>query len=91
MPDELICHRCGAMLRPGRGDFYVVRIEAFADPTGPEISPEQWRDDLPGKIEALVEELRDASERELVDQIHRRIALHLCRRCYVHWIENPTG
>jgi hypothetical protein len=29
----LLCARCGVELTPGKGDFYVVRIEAVADPT----------------------------------------------------------
>ena len=37
----LFCHRCGAVLRPGSGDFYVVKIEAVADPWPPEITREQ--------------------------------------------------
>ncbi len=30
-----LCHRCAAVLTPGDGSFYVVRIEAFADPSPP--------------------------------------------------------
>jgi hypothetical protein len=35
--------------------------------------------------------LHDASERELCDQVYRRVTLHLCRACYEPWIENPAG
>ena len=33
----LICHRCGALLKTGEGSFYVVRIEAYADPSPPDL------------------------------------------------------
>ncbi len=33
----VICHQCGAQLQPGEGSFYVVNIEAFADPTPPRV------------------------------------------------------
>jgi hypothetical protein len=36
----LLCDRCGVELTPGKGDFYVVRIEAVADPTPPRFTEE---------------------------------------------------
>ena len=35
----VLCHRCGALLTPGTDDLYVVRIEAFADPTPAPVDP----------------------------------------------------
>ncbi len=29
----VFCRRCGAELAAGQGNFYVIRIEAFADPS----------------------------------------------------------
>jgi len=86
----LFCHRCGAELRPGEGNFYVVRIEAFADPTPPEISPDDLAEDIDSRIERLIEQMRDMSERELTDQVYRRLTIHLCGPCYGKWIENPA-
>ena len=37
----LFCHRCGRMLKPGQADFYVVRIDAVADPAPPVIEDEE--------------------------------------------------
>ena len=82
--DDLLCHRCGATLEPGGGNFYIVRIEAFADPTPQIVEP------VPGQIEQLIEELKDSSEREMMDQVYRKMTLHLCRACYERWIEDPT-
>jgi len=59
----LLCHRCGAMLTPGKGDFYVVRIEAFADPTPPALSSDELADiDPSAEIDRLIELMRHRSE-----------------------------
>ena len=86
----LLCHRCGAELHPGRGDFYVVRIDAFADPTPPVLTEDDLNRDLRAEIEGLVESLEGLSEQEAVDQVHRRLILHLCVPCYRLWIEDPV-
>lgn len=90
IPTPPICHRCGRLLTPGKGQFHVVRIEAFADPTlsiDTDVAPDQ----LSAEIESLLDEMRDASEQELMDQVYRRLTLILCERCFNAWIENPTG
>jgi hypothetical protein len=87
----LFCHRCSAVLTPGEGDFYVVRIEAFADPTPPDLSGADADFDPGAEIDRLIERMRDMGERELMDQVHRRLTIHLCGRCYRQWIENPAG
>jgi len=87
----LLCHRCGAELTPGQGDFYVVRILAVADPTPPPISPEDLEADIDQEMEEIMEEASRLSEQELTDQVFRRLTIHLCGRCYAEWIENPAG
>lgn len=87
---DLICHRCGGALTRGEGSFYVVRIEAFADPSPPVVD-ESTPLPKPGDLEALLEEMRHLSEQELMDQVYRRLVMSLCATCYGRWIENPTG
>jgi hypothetical protein len=87
----LLCHRCAAELEPGKGEFYVVRIEAFADPTPPTITEEDLKRDIVGEIERLIEAMRDLSEQEALDQVYRRMTVYLCNACYRQWIESPTG
>lgn len=91
----LICHRCGELLSSGEGNFYVVRIEAFADPSPPNLDREGMAEmtgfEVASAIDELIEDMKGMSEQELLDQIHRRLVLHLCGRCYKDWIENPTG
>ncbi len=89
--DTLLCHRCGRGLQPGAGNFYVVRIEAMADPTPPSFSSAEMLHSNPAaEIEALIAEMADSSPRELMDQVHRRVTIHLCLRCYEGWIEDPA-
>jgi hypothetical protein len=90
--EPLFCDRCSRSLTPARGEFYVVRIEATADPTPPEINPEdQDIEEIGRQISALFEKLKDQSEQEAMDQVFRRVVLYLCNRCYIRWIENPTN
>jgi hypothetical protein len=92
-PDSspLLCARCGAELTPGEGDFYVVRIEALADPSPPSFSDDALTHDHRAEIERLIEQMRGLSDRELLDQVYRRLILYLCGPCYRQWIEEPFG
>jgi len=89
-PSPLLCHRCGAELIPGQGNFYIVRIEAFADPTPADITAEDLQRDLRAEIERLLKQMESSSQQELMDQVHRKLLIHLCRPCYASWIENPA-
>jgi hypothetical protein len=91
-PDEtpLFCDRCAAPLTPGRGEFYVVRIEAVADPSPPFFSAEDLARDVRRDIERLIARLGDLTEQEAKDQVYRRLVLYLCVPCYRRWIEDPT-
>ena len=86
----LCCHRCGTILKPGEGSFYLVRIEAMADPTPPTFSEEDLRRDFKAEIRQLIYQMRDLSEREAMDQVYRSLVLYLCNPCYLQWIENPV-
>jgi hypothetical protein len=86
----LFCNRCNLELHPGEGNFYVVRIEAVADPTPPEFTLDDLRRDHRKEIERLLNEMRGLSERELADQVYRSLTIFLCGPCYQDWIENPT-
>jgi len=88
---ELLCHRCSATLTPGEGSFYLVRIEAFADPTPPDLDRAESLEHVAAEWERLLNEMREMSERELLDQVYRQLTLHLCASCYRQWIEHPTG
>jgi len=87
----LFCARCSLELHPGSGDFFLITIEAVADPSPPALSPDESASAIRRRINQLIDDLRDVSEREAMDQVHRRLVIHLCNRCYQGWIENPAG
>ena len=87
----LFCDRCSTRLVPGKGNFFVVHIEAVADPSPPDIDEEELDKDLRREIGDLVEEMRGLSQQELMDQVYRRVTIYLCLSCYAKWIENPAG
>lgn len=89
--DPLLCTRCLRILPLGRGEFYVVTIEAVADPSPPELTREHAGRDLKQEWRELVAELKELSPQEALDQVHRRMIIHLCNGCYRDWIENPAG
>jgi hypothetical protein len=88
---RLVCKRCGAQLTPGQGNFYVVLVEAVADPTPPSFSADDLEIDVRPQIERLLAQLEGMSEQEALDQVYRRVAFRLCVACFRRWIENPTG
>ena len=86
----IFCSRCRVELAPGEGRFYVVRIEAFADPTPPQFTEDDLRRDTRAEMERLLAELRELSAQEAMDQVYRRMTIYLCVPCYRQWIENPA-
>lgn len=87
----IACHRCGAQLTPGEGSFYIVKIEAFADPTPPPVDESLALGEISAEIDQLLKRMYDFSEQELMDQVHRRLTLLLCAVCYQQWIDDPTS
>jgi hypothetical protein len=86
-----LCSRCLKILAAGRGQFYVVSIEAVADPTPPSFTSEEMDRDYRADWRATVAELEGTSPQEALDQVYRRVVIHLCNACYQDWIENPAG
>jgi hypothetical protein len=84
------CERCGIELKPGSGNFYLINIEALADPTPPVFSEDDLCRDSNAEISRLLQEMRDLSPQEALDQVYRRMVIYLCTQCYRQWIENPA-
>jgi hypothetical protein len=89
--DRLTCRRCHREVHPGRGDYYLVRIDAVADPEPPVFTPEDIDKDVRAEIERLISRMKGLSEEQLERQVHRQKAIYLCVRCFNRWIENPVG
>jgi hypothetical protein len=90
--EPFFCDHCSRSLTLGEGRFYVVRIDALADPTPPRIAnKDQDIEEIRRQISALLAKLKDQSEQEVMDQVFKRLVLYLCNTCYLRWIENPTN
>ena len=89
--DPVICRKCGAILTPGRGDFYVVEIEAYAENSPPAITAEELGKDHKVEMERLAKELKGISAQEAMDSVHRKMVFFMCRECYQGWSEEPVG
>lgn len=86
-----ICRRCSALLTPGKGDFYVVEVQAYAENSPLVITAEDLARDHQEEMRRLVEKMEEVSGQEMMDQVHRHMTFYLCASCYRLWIENPTG
>ncbi len=89
-PDPLFCDHCGQVVHPGRGDHYLVRIEAVADPAPPIFTQEDLAIDFDQGFKRLIEQTRKLTARQVLNQVYRKVVLTLCVACYSSWIENPT-
>lgn len=87
----MLCARCLIELEPGTGSFYEVRIEAVCDPTPPELDDTLSSDEIREQIRATLDQLRDVSAQEALDEVRRALTIHLCRTCFRKWIEDPAG
>lgn len=87
----LFCARCLAPLTAGRGEFYVVMIDALADPTPPSFTSADLQHNARVELRRLLKQLEGCSQRELMDQVERRTTIHLCNPCFARWIEDPAG
>ncbi|HEY7087559.1 MAG TPA: hypothetical protein VH518_05675 [Tepidisphaeraceae bacterium] len=90
MPQRVRCDRCNALIPPHA--HYIVRIDVFADPTLPEMSSEDLEEaDFDETFRKLIEQMKHLSEKELQDQVHRRMEFKLCPKCQREYLANPLG
>jgi len=71
---------------------YVLRIEAFADPSMPAVSGQQLGEiDFDAAFRQIIEDAKRYSTDELNDQVHRRMEFRLCRACHRNFLGNPLA
>ena len=87
----LLCARCLKTLTPGAGNFFQIEIHAVADPAPPEITESPSLETIRQEIQLQLKQLEDLSPQEAMDQIQRRVTMHLCNLCFPDWIEHPAG
>jgi hypothetical protein len=62
---RLHCERCSKEVHPGRGDYYLVRIDAVADPQPPIITQDDLNQGIGAEIERLIRQMKSMSEQQL--------------------------
>ncbi len=88
---RLHCKRCSNEVHPGRGDYYLVRIDAVADRQPPIITQEDLDQDAGAEIERLIRRMKSMSEQQLERQVFRQKVIYLCVPCFNRWIEKPVS
>jgi hypothetical protein len=79
------------LLTPGKGDFYIVEIHAYAENSSPVITAADMAKDHRAEMRRLAQQLSTLSPQEAMDSVHRHMTFFLCRPCYQKWIEEPVG
>ena len=87
----LLCARCLKTLKSGSGNFFQIEIHAVADPAPPEITESPSLEVIRQEIQSQLSQLENLSPQEAMDQIQRRVTMHLCNPCFQTWIEHPAG
>ena len=88
--DSLFCAGCSEELIPGSGDFFEVTIEAKADPY-PQTLPARDPADVTKELDRLIVSLDCIDAKEAEETVHVKRIIHLCRKCFQGWIDNPVG
>ncbi len=90
MPERVICDLCDRPLP--KHASYVVRLEAFADPTIPPLSTEELAEmDVDATLEQLMDEMKGMTADDLQDGVHRSFEYRLCPPCHRRFLANPLG
>ena len=85
---ETICDICHRLIEPHA--HYVVKIEVTANPEMPPVGRAELEEtDYRETIRQLLEQMKDASPRELQDDVYRRFEFRLCPACQRRYLENP--
>ena len=85
-----LCQRCGKALK--EEDLrYIVEIKVYAAPKEMEINLEDLIRDYKFRINRVVEEIAQKSEKELSDEIYTEWKFDLCPECHKEYIKDPLG
>ena len=80
-----LCENCGRQME-GEEIAYWVRLEIFASPEPPEITPEDLAQDHTEKIKVLIEKMKELGPKECEAQVYEAYRFVICAACrdYFH-------
>ncbi len=88
--DHLTCDRCGNGLLLDAPVRYEVKIEVTSAYDPLELTAEDLAQ-AEEELKALIEKLRNYSEKQAQDEVHRRLAFDLCATCQKGFLANPLA
>jgi hypothetical protein len=84
------CDLCGASIRGNDPQRYILKMELFAAAGLIEIDPEAPKN-VPGELQAVLEQLRKADPDEVEDQTYRAFRFDLCSKCQKTVLADPLA
>ena len=89
-PARALCDLCSRVIPPHA--HYILKMQIYADPQMPPISSEELEEmDLDAELAKLIEQMKDQTAEDLMDQVHRSFEFRLCRLCQMKFLANPLG
>jgi len=87
---RVLCDLCSRVIPPHA--HYILKMQIYADPQMPPISSGELDEmDLDAEMRKLIEQMKNQSGDDLMDQVHRSFEFCLCRFCQLKFLTNPLG
>jgi len=85
MDKPRLCENCGRQMDDEEIPYWV-RLEIFASPEPPTITPEDLAQDHTGKLRALIEQMEKLGPDECQAQVYEAYRFVICTKCrnYFH-------
>jgi hypothetical protein len=85
MDKPRLCENCGRQMEDDE-IAYWVRLEIFASPEPPDVTPEDLEQDHTAQMEALIQEMEKRGPEECEAQVFESYRFVICGRCrdYFH-------
>jgi hypothetical protein len=89
-PTRLLCDLCARLIPPHA--HYILKMQIYADPQMPPVSSQELAEmDLDAELQKLIEQMKNETAEDLMDQVHRSFEFRLCRVCQMKFLANPLG
>lgn len=86
---SIYCDRCGKGLLIDSNVRYEVTIEVKAAYDPLELTDDDLSGDLQEQIDETIDELKQCSEEEAMDEVYRKMEFNLCSSCQSKLLESP--
>ena len=84
------CDCCNQPIDKERDLRYTVRMEVYASQGATDADYDEDRDHLQ-EIEEIIEQLEDAEDERVGDEIYQQVRYDLCSECCRKFMQDPLG